>query len=29
MKPVIAQHAETVGQETVDAINAELAKLRN
>ncbi|MBR0564709.1 TRAP transporter substrate-binding protein [Azoarcus sp. L1K30] len=28
MKPVIAQHAASVGTETVDAINAELAKLR-
>lgn len=28
MKPVVATHAATVGQETVDAINAELAKLR-
>ncbi|WP_341645529.1 TRAP transporter substrate-binding protein [Thauera sp. SDU_THAU2] len=28
MQPVIAAHAATVGQETVDAINAELAKLR-
>ncbi len=28
MKPVIAQHAANVGQDTVDAINAELAKLR-
>jgi tripartite ATP-independent transporter DctP family solute receptor len=28
MKPVIAQHAAAAGQETVDAINAELAKLR-
>jgi hypothetical protein len=25
---VIAQHAAAAGQETVDAINAELAKLR-
>lgn len=28
MKPVVATHAAAVGQETVDAINAELAKLR-
>ena len=28
MKPVLATHAAAVGQETVDAINAELAKLR-
>ncbi|OYD55171.1 ABC transporter substrate-binding protein [Thauera propionica] len=28
MKPVLAAHAAAVGQETVDAINAELAKLR-